>query len=66
MPLIMAVKIAWGDWIPAFLPNPLVLVLWVAVVAAIGVPSYRYIEAPAQTWLRRLLNPRPRTVQAPG
>jgi peptidoglycan/LPS O-acetylase OafA/YrhL len=66
LPLIMALKIVWGDWIPAFLPNPLVLCLWVAVVAVIGVVSYRHFEAPMQDRLRRTLRSRPRSSQALG
>ena len=66
MPLLIAIKIAWGDWIPAFLSNPLALCIWIAVMAAIGVVSYRHFEAPAQTWLRRVLSsrtPRPEAAQ---
>jgi peptidoglycan/LPS O-acetylase OafA/YrhL len=55
MPLIIAVKIAWGSWIPPFLSSPVPLLVYIATVVAFSLWSYRHIEAPAQTWLRQRL-----------
>jgi peptidoglycan/LPS O-acetylase OafA/YrhL len=50
VPLIVAAMMAF-DLTP-ILPNPFTLLAFVSIVAGVSVLSYRWIEAPAQRWVR--------------